>query len=152
MLAYAAVESGYAFTAVVYRLAGFAPPPLHVWPIASMSAGELWGERWARPVSRWLREHCFRPLARRGHPLLGLFFGFVVSAIGHAYPVLVALDPIMAASMFAFFVAQGTFVIAETRLGVSRWSRPARRTWTATIMIATSPLFVEPALRAIMLG
>jgi hypothetical protein len=81
--------------------------------------------------------------------MLGLLLGFGVSAIGHAYPVFVALDLPMAAMMLAFFLVQGVFVILETRLGVSRWSRPARRAWTVTIMIASSPLFVEPALRVL---
>jgi hypothetical protein len=100
-------------------------------------------------VSAWLRETCFRPLARRGHPLLGLLLGFVVSAIGHAYPVLVALDLPMASMMFTFFVVQAVFVMLEVRFGVARWSRPARRVWTVTLMVASSPLFVEPALRVL---
>jgi len=149
VLAYAAVESGYTFIGAAYRALGFVTPRLHVSPVSSMSVGELWGRRWARPVSAWLSETCFRPLARRGHPTLGLMLGFVVSAIGHAYPVLVALDPPMAAMMGAFFLAQGVFVILEVRLGASRWSRTARRAWTVTIMVASSPLFVEPALRAL---
>ena len=148
VLVYAAVECLYAFTGPAFRAVGFVAPRLHVLPIASLSVGELWGVRWSRPISGWLRQTCFRPLARRGHPMLGLLLGFVVSAIGHAYPVLVAIDLPMAAMMFAFFLAQGIFVIIETRLGVSRWSRPARRAWTVTIMLGTSPLFVEPALRA----
>ena len=149
VLAYSAVESGYAFAGAAYRALGFVPPPLHVWPVASLSVGELWGVRWARPVSAWLREHCFRPLARRRAPILGLLLGFVLSAFGHAYPVYVALDLPMAAMMFAFFVVQGMFVIIEGRVGVPRWSRSARRVWTATIMVGSSPLFVEPALRVL---
>ncbi len=149
VLAYAVIESGYAAARAAYRGLGFVTPRLHHWPVASLSVGELWGVRWARPVSGWLRETCFRPLARRGHPTLGLLLGFVVSAIGHAYPVLVAIDLPMAALMFAFFVAQGICVLLETRFGVTRWSRPARRAWTVTIMVASSPLFVEPALRVL---
>jgi hypothetical protein len=149
VLAYAVIESGYLLGGAAYRALGFVPPRLHVWPVASLSVGELWGVRWARPVSAWLRETCFRPLARRGHPMLGLLLGFVVSGVGHAYPVLVALDLPMAALMFAFFLVQGIVVVIETRLGVSRWPRPARRAWTITIMVASSPLFVEPALRVL---
>jgi hypothetical protein len=149
VLAYAVIESGYVFAGAAYRALGFVAPRLHVWPVASLSVGELWGVRWARPVSTWLRETCFRPLARRGHPMLGLLLGFVVSAIGHAYPVLVAMDLPTAAMMFAFFLVQGIVVIIEARLGASRWSRPARRAWTVTIMVASSPLFVEPALRVL---
>jgi hypothetical protein len=149
VLAYAVIESGYLLGGTAYRALGFVPPRLHVWPVASLSVGELWGARWARPVSAWLRETCFRPLARRGHPMLGLLLGFFVSAVGHAYPVLVAIGLPMAALMLAFFLVQGIFVIIEVRLGTSRWSRPARRAWTVTIMVASSPLFVEPALRVL---
>jgi len=78
-----------------------------------------------------------------------LLLGFVVSGVGHAYPVLVAIDLPTAAMMFAFFLVQGIFVILEVGLGASRWSRPARRVWTVTIMVASSPLFVEPALRVL---
>jgi hypothetical protein len=80
---------------------------------------------------------------------LGLLLGFVVSAFGHAYPVLVALDLSMAALMFAFFLVQGIVVLVESLLGTNRWSRPARRAWTVGIMVTSSPLFVEPALRAL---
>ncbi len=149
VFAYSIIESGYVLTGAAYRVLGFVAPPLHVWPFASLSVGELWGVRWARPVSAWLRETCFRPLARRGHPMLGLLLGFVASGFGHAYPVFVALDLSLAAMMLAFFLVQGIVVMMETRLGVSRWPRPARRGWTVSIMVASSPLFVEPALRVL---
>lgn len=149
LFAYAVIESGYVVTGAAYRGVGLVAPRLHVWPVASLSIGELWGVRWARPVSAWLRETCFRPLARRGHPMLGLLLGFVLSGFGHAYPVLVALDLPMAALMLAFFLVQGIFVILEVRLGTSRWPRAARRAWTVTIMVTSSPLFVEPALRVL---
>lgn len=149
VLTYAVIEAGYAAAGAAYRALGFVAPRLHVWPLASLSVGELWGLRWARPVSGWLRDNCFRPLARRGHPMLGLLLGFAVSAVGHAYPVLVAIGLPLAGMMFAFFVVQAVFVLIETRLGASRWPRPARRVWTVTIMLASSPLFVEPALRVL---
>jgi len=149
VLAYAIIEAGYLVTGAAYRALGFVAPPLHVAPVASLSVGELWGARWARPVSAWLRETCFRPLARRGRPMLGLLLGFVASAVGHAYPVVVAIDLPLAAMMFAFFLAQGLFVLVEARLGAVRWARPVRRAWTVTLMIASSPLFVEPALRVL---
>lgn len=150
VLVYAAIESGYAFVGALYRALGFVTLPLHVLPVVSLSVGELWGVRWARPISAWLRETCFRPLARRGRPMLGLLLGFLVSGIGHAYPALVAIDLSMAAMMFSFFLVQGIFLIVEIRLGVSRWARPVRRVWTATLMVASSPLFVEPALRVLV--
>jgi hypothetical protein len=150
VFAYAAIDAGYAIVRAGYRALGFVTPPLHVSPLASLSVAELWGMRWARPVSRWLRETCFLPLARRGHPALGILLGFVVSAFGHAYPVLVALGPTMAAMMFGYFVVQGLVVVAETRLGVTRWPRAWRRSWTLVIMVATSPLFVAPCLQVVL--
>ncbi len=147
---YAAIDAGYATVRSGYRAIGFVTPPLHVWPLASLSVAEFWGKRWARPVSHWLRETCFLPLARRRHPALGMILGFAVSAFGHAYPVLVALLPAMTAMMFGYFLVQGVVVIAETRLGIARWPRVLRRSWTIAIMVATSPLFVEPCLRIIL--
>ncbi len=149
---YAAIEAGYRLLGASYRVIGFATPPLHVWPLASLSVAELWGKRWARPVSHWLGATCFLPLARRRHPALGLLLAFVVSAAGHAYPVLVALGPAMTAMMFGYFVVQGVAVAAETRLGVAGWPRALRRCWTVVIMVATSPLFVEPCLRVVLSG
>jgi len=101
-------------------------------------------------VSQWLRETCFLPLARRGAPALGILLGFAVSAFGHAYPVLVALGPAMAATMFSYFVVQGVFVVAETRLGIASWPPAWRRSWTIVIMLATSPLFVVPCMRIVL--
>jgi hypothetical protein len=150
VFAYAAIDSGYAMVRAGYRALGFVTPPLHVWPLASMSVGELWGMRWARPVSHWLRETCFLPLARRGHPALGVLLCFVASAFGHAYPVLVALGPAMAAMMFGYFVVQGLVVVAEPRLGMAKWPRPLRHFWTIVIMFATSPLFVAPCLHVVL--
>jgi hypothetical protein len=149
---YATIDAGYAAIRAGYRAVGFETGRLHDWPAASTSVAELWGVRWARPVSVWLRDTCFLPLARRRRPKLGLLLGFVVSAAGHAYPVLVASRPTHAAMMFGFFLAQGLVVLAEPRLGVPRWPRPARRAWTVAILLATSVLFVEPALRVVLGG
>ena len=150
VFAYAAIDAGYAMVRAGYRAVGFVTPPLHVWPLASLSVAELWGMRWARPVSHWLRKTCFQPLARRGHPALGMLLGFVLSGLGHAYPVLVALGPAMAAMMLGYFAVQGLVVVAEPRLGVEKWPRASRRTWTIVLMVATSPLFVEPCLRVFL--
>jgi hypothetical protein len=146
---YSAIEAGYSYFGAHYRSLGFETPPLHVLPIASTSIKELWGVRWARPVSAWIRETCFRPLARHGYPGLGLMLGFVVSAFMHGYPVLVALDASMAATMLAYFVVQGVFVLFERLAGIARWPSVARRVWTVSMMVASSPLFVEPTLRVL---
>lgn len=150
VFAYAAIEAGYQVIGATYRAIGFVTPPLHVLPIASLSVAELWGMRWARPISAWIRETCFNPLARRGHARIGVVLGFLASAVGHAYPIVVASSLAMAGIMFAFFVVQALFITAESALRTSRWPRWARRTWTITLMVASSPLFVEPALHLVL--
>lgn len=147
---YSTIEAGYRVIRAGHVAVGFVPPPLHVWPIASLTITEFWGMRWARPVSHWLRTSCYLPLARRRHRALGVLLAFFVSAFGHAYPVLVAVGPTMTALMFGYFLVQGVFVFLESRLGVASWPRALRRTWTVVIMIATSPLFVEPCLRVVL--
>ena len=147
---YATIEASYRIIRAAHRAVGFETPRLHDWPLASLTVTEFWGMRWARPVSHWLRATCFAPLARRGHPAFGMLLCFVVSAIGHAYPVLVALGPAMTAMMFGYFVVQGVVVSAEKFLGVGKWPRALRRASTLTIMLATSPLFVEPCLRVVL--
>ncbi len=147
---YSAIEAGYAAVRAGHLAVGMATPPLHVWPLASLTIAELWGQRWARPVSQWLRTTCFLPVARRGHPALGVVLCFLVSALTHAYPVFVAVGLPMAVIMFGYFVVQGLAVAAESRLGVARWPRAWRRTWTVVIMVGTSPLFVEPCLRVVL--
>lgn len=150
VFAYSTIEAGYRIVRIGHRALGFETPPLHTWPLASLTVTEFWGKRWARPVSQWLRANCFLPLARRGHPALGLLLAFVVSAFGHAYPVLVALGPTMTAMMFGYFLIQGIVVVAEARLGVAKWPRTLQRCWTILLMVTTSPLFVEPCLRIVL--
>jgi hypothetical protein len=149
VLVYAAIEALYAVLRVSYAAAGFATPPLHTWPLASTTIGELWGVRWATPISRWLRDTWFRPLARRGHARLGLLAGFGWSALLHAYPTFVAIGLEGAAMMFGYFAVQGLVVLLEMQVGTAKWPRPVRRAWTIAIMLATSPLFLVPVLRAI---
>lgn len=149
VLVYSAIEALYAVLRVNYHAAGFATPPLHTWPLAATTIGELWGVRWATPISRWLRDTWFRPLARRGLPRVGLLAGFGWSALLHAYPTLAAIGLEGAAMMFGYFVVQGFVVLLEMQLGTAKWRRPIRRAWTIAIMLATSPLFLVPVLRAI---
>src|SRR5664279_2002316 len=101
-----------------YSALGFDTPPLHIAPVRSRSVQELWGERWARPISDWLSETFFRPWARRRRPLLGIVLAFSVSAAFHAYAVWVGFGfsagAAMAALTFGYFVAQA-FVMALER-------------------------------------
>ncbi|HUR37287.1 MAG TPA: MBOAT family protein [Terriglobales bacterium] len=83
--AYSVMEWSGELLRSVHRLVGVAIEPLQRDPIASRSVAEFWGERWNLPMTRWLNEFFFRPLARRGHPLVGIVAAFVVSAALHAW-------------------------------------------------------------------
>lgn len=128
-------------------LLGAVSPPLHRAPIAARSLREFWGERWNLVVHRWLRAHCFLPLARRRRPALGLALAFLASAAIHAWFIGVALGPAMAARMGLYFIVQGLLLALEQRLGVDRWPAPAGRAWMLACTLLPSPLFVEPFLR-----
>ena len=151
---YAAVSGLYRFMVVVYGALGFECPPLHVMPARSRSVQELWGERWARPISDWLGATFFRPWARRRRPLVGVLLAFVVSAAFHAYAIWVGLGFFsgltMMALTFGYFVAQAIVMSIEQAARVRRWSPAAGHVWTIAWMLALSPMFIEPALRLFM--
>lgn len=128
---------------------GAETPPLHRDPIAARSLREFWGERWNLVVNRWLRTHCYLPLARRRRPVLGLGLAFLASAALHAWFIGVALGLTMAASMGLYFVIQGLLLAVEGPLGVARWREPLGRVWMLACTLLPSPLFVEPILRLV---
>lgn len=131
----------------VGRLLGADPPPIHRHPILARSLRDFWGERWNIVVGRWLRHHCFNPLARRGRAGAGLALAFAVSVALHVWIVAAALDRDMALQTSAFFALQGALLAVEGRLGVPRWPRPLGRAWALACTILPSPLFTEPLLR-----
>lgn len=133
----------------ILGLLGADTPPLHRDPIAARSLREFWGERWNLVVNRWLRAHCYLPLARRRRPALGLALAFLVSAVLHAWFIGVALGPAMAASMALYFVIQGLLLALEGPLAVARWPEPLGRAWMLACTLLPSPLFVEPVLRLV---
>jgi hypothetical protein len=145
---YALSASAYHLLDVGYRVAGFAPPPLHIAPIAARSVQEFWGERWNRTVSTWLGDTFFRPLARRRRPVLGAVAAFVASAALHWYVALVGVGWVMAAWMFAFFMLQFVVIALEWKIRVRTWPPVAGHAWTLAWMTALSPMFIEPAVRA----
>lgn len=129
------------------RLIGAELPPIQRHPILARNLRDFWGERWNLVVGRWLRQHCFNPLARRGHPGAGLAFAFAVSVALHLWIVAAALDLDMSLRTAAFFALQGALLAAEGPLGVARWPRPVGRAWALAGTIIPSPLFTEPLLR-----
>ncbi|RZO59151.1 MAG: hypothetical protein EVA89_16915 [Sandaracinaceae bacterium] len=144
---YALFEAAVHAIRVSYRALGVELPRMHDAPVLSGTVSELWSRRWNQTVHVWLRRHCFAPLARRRHPVLGVAWAFVVSAAIHAWLAFVALDLEMTAWMGGFFLVQGAAVLAERALGVARWPGWLARAWTWAVMLCSAPLFVEPFLR-----
>jgi len=132
---------------LIHRMVGIEVSPIQDAPILARSLGEFWSERWNRPVSVWLRETAFLPLARLRYPTLGLVAAFCLSAGIHAYFYAVPLGGQAALMVAAFFVVQAVMIVAEKRLRVRAWPAPAARAWTLILLLACSPLFVEPILR-----
>jgi hypothetical protein len=146
---YTAVEVVVSVVILVYRLLGIDPRPLHDDPIRSKTIGEFWGRRWNRAVHRFLKLNIFAPVARRGHTELGMALTFVVSGLFHFAFMVPAVGLGWAAMMGTFFVLQLPFLWVERALGVARWRAPLARAWTLTLLLVSSPLFVEPVLRIV---
>ena len=146
-LAYASVPLFYEMFGLCFLVAGYSWPLMHRTPIAARSVGEFWGQRWNRIMSAWLRTFIFRPLARRRCAGVGVLCSFFVSGALHGWPLLVALGTSAAFSMVLFFVIQGVCVLAESRLSIRTWPVTMARTWTLVLLLASSPLFIDPFLR-----
>ena len=149
LFVYAAVELVVSAVIVLYGLLGIDPRPLHEDPIRSKTITEFWGRRWNRAVHRFLKQTVFIPVARRGYTELGMALTFVVSAFIHFAFMLPAVGFAWATMMGAFFLVQLPFLWAERALGVARWPAPLARTWTFALLLASSPLFVEPVLQIV---
>ncbi len=136
-----------AFARLLWSALGFQLPRLHDDPILSRTVAEFWGERWNRVVGIWLRTHCFMPLARRRHAVLGLVAAFVASSILHVYIAWTALDAQAALMWGIFFMAQIPIFLVERALRVSKWRPALARIWTVGVLLLVSPFFVLPVLR-----
>jgi hypothetical protein len=142
-----ALASGYA---TLMASLGFEVPDLIRDPILARSVARFWSRRYNLEVSRWLARHVHRPLAERDQPQLGRAAAFAVSAALHVYCTLPPLGLAWAGVMGSFFVVQGAAVVLERAPGApGRWPRAAQHAWTVTWLLVTSPLFVEPFLRAL---
>jgi len=151
-LVYALAEVAFAFLRGSYRLVGARPPPLHDDPILALSVGEFWGRRWNRVIGDWLAEHGHRPLARTGHPALGVVTAFAWSAALHVHFALAGVGVVGAAIMGSFFLVHAAIVLGERVLYVERWPAPLARLWTASALLGTSPLFIGPFLGMVPLA
>ena len=128
-------------------LAGYSLPLMHRTPIAARSVREFWGRRWNIITGAWFRAFIFWPLARRRFAGAGVLCCFVVSGALHAWPMFVGLGIVAALSTLTFFIIQGGVVLAESRLRIHTWPVSTARAWTLGILLASSPLYIDPCLR-----
>ena len=147
LLLYAVAQFFFDFVSVCFLAAGSSLDSLHRTPIAARSLAEFWSQRWNRVVSAWLHMFVFLPLARRRRPRLGVFCAFLVSGVLHSWVILVAIGISGALAILLFFVVQGAFVLAEHRLRIHAWPVPVARGWTLVVLLASSPLIIDPYLR-----
>jgi hypothetical protein len=133
-----------------YALFGVRIAPILDQPLRSVTVREFWGRRWNRTVADWLRHHAFAPLARAGAPGAGVVASFGLSALFHAYIVLVPLGPGPAAMMASFFLAQIPIVFVERRF-LSGPPRAVKRLAAIALLLGSSPLFTLP-FTAVLLG
>jgi hypothetical protein len=147
LLCYGLIESIHSALLILYRAIGIHQVRVNVHPVVSTTLVEFWGRRWNRVVAGWLRDYAFFPLARRGHARLGIAAAFAASTALHFWSSWVPLGVVAGLTMGSFFVIHGAALMIERRLAVVRWPRGARRAWSCTIMVVTSPLFVEPMLQ-----
>jgi hypothetical protein len=147
--AYSLMELSGELLRSVHRLGGIAVEQLQRNPIVSRSVAEFWGERWNLPMTRWLNDFFFRPLARRGHPLAGIVAAFIVSAALHAWLFFAATGWKGALLAGAFFLVQIPAVLLERHWHVRRWPAFAAHLWTLGFLVLSSPLFLWPMIRGV---
>ena len=147
MLLYTGAQSVFDFARLCFLALGLSLDSIHRTPIAARSLTEFWSQRWNRIVSAWLHRFVFLPLARRHCPRLGVFCAFLASGVLHGWPILVAVGVSGAFATLTFFVVQGALVLAEHRLRIHAWPAFLARGWTLVVLLACSPLFVDPGLR-----
>jgi hypothetical protein len=122
-------------------------PILHDAPYKARSLREFWSRRWNKLIGRWIRDHCYRPLARRGRHGMGVIASFVASALIHFYITSVLLDTRWAMLMAVLFLLQIPLLWAEDALQIRRRPVLVGRVWTLGVLLVLSPLFTEPVLR-----
>jgi hypothetical protein len=132
---------------LILALTGLRIPPLHNAPHMARTLREFWSVRWNRLIGRWLREHCYAPLARQGYGNQGLIVSFVVSAAMHLYITAVLLDVRWGLVMSVLFVLQIPLLWLEDALRIRRRPAWVGRAWTLSLLAILSPLFTEPVLR-----
>ena len=132
---------------VVSVVVGVEFPTLHDAPYKARSLREFWSVRWNKLVGRWLREHCYMPLARRGYESLALAASFTASALLHLYIASVLLDVRWGLVMATLFLLQVPLLWVEDVLNIRKRPGLIGRIWALGVLFVFSPLFTEPVLR-----
>lgn len=127
----------------VHLIFGLEVGPLQRDPIFSRSLAEFWGERWNLPVSQWLNDFCFRPVARRQHATLGVLAAFAASAALHFWLFFAAANLRCGLLAAAFFLVQFPGVALERRMRIKLWQSVAARAWTLGYLMLTAPLLTD---------
>jgi hypothetical protein len=146
-MVYAGMEAMTGALRLGHRLAGIDVPPLQDRPLAAQSIREFWNRRWNRPVSGWLDDYVFAPIAARRGATVALLAAFAASGLLHAWVFLSAVGWIAAISAGLFFAFQAFFILVESFVGIRRASTGLRRLWTLGLLGLSAPLFVDPVLR-----
>lgn len=99
-------------------------PAISQHPLAARSVADFWGHRWNRLFGDWLRQSCFRPLARQ--PILALSVTFIVSGLIHELLVSLPLWLVYRVNCFGwmagYFLLQLLAILAERQ-----WLRQSPR-------------------------
>lgn len=151
LLVYSSVEGLTALARAIFAVFGRQAPRYHRDPILSVSLRDFWGARWNGVVHSWLARHVFARCVRRAGTGGAVTAAFAVSALLHFLIVAPAAGVFNGVLMAAFFLLQPLLLRWEKRLGVEAWSWPRARLWTLSVLWFTSPLFVFPALDAVVL-
>jgi len=140
------ITAGHNF---VTGLLGVSAPAVMLSPFLSLSISEFWTKRWNPAASALLFDTLFfKPLVRRRAPVLALWTAFFASAVAHVMIPYMSLGNLPISLVCgAFFLVQPLLILAERRINVRRWPRPAARLWTLGTLTLASPLFVEPLLQ-----
>lgn len=136
----------FGLAALLWRAMGFAVEKLWHCPIAAVSLGDFWGQRWNRVMSGLLREVVFLPLARRVWATAALLAVFLYSGVLHEF-CSVPVDTGYGGPTL-YFLIQGAGVWLEGRGGMRRAMRRwpwLGRAWTATVVLAPLPLVLHAA-------
>lgn len=100
-------------------------------PLRSRSVAEFWGRRWNAAFNQLAMRFVFRPVAHRSGPAVATLAAFGVSGLVHELVISVPANEGYGLPT-AYFLLQGTALLAERRFGQS---------WVFTMTVVAAPAF-----------